>query len=80
MVDQIYVSESTIAKMLGHDRPWLQANIETLERQFGFPKIDPAIGKRHRPSVEQWAMERNTRLRPTGQRLTETSEENTDGF
>ena len=56
---QLYVSESTIAKMLGHDAAWLRKNSAVLERQYGFPTIDPAIGKRHAPSVERWASERN---------------------
>jgi hypothetical protein len=79
MADQIYASESTIAKMLGHDRAWLHANACMLEQQYGFPKIDPAIGKRHRPSVEAWASERNTRKRLLPHKSVKT-EESLDDF
>lgn len=58
-IDQIYASESTVAKMLGHGVDWLRSNQTTLESQYGFPKIDPAIGKRHIPSIKKWAAERN---------------------
>lgn len=60
-VQRLYVKEVEIAKMLGQDIRWLRLNRENLERQYGFPKIDPAIGMRHREAVEDWARERNAR-------------------
>lgn len=55
----LFVSEREAAEMLGHSVDWFRKNREDLERQFGFPKIDPATGKRHLPSIERWASERN---------------------
>ncbi len=81
-VQQLFVKESDIAKMLGHDVKWLRSNSETLERQYGFPKIDPAIGMRHREAVEEWARERNARTaKARSERLKETNHtENHDAF
>ncbi len=81
-VQQLFVKEADIAKMLGHDVMWLRSNSETLERQYGFPKIDPAIGMRHREAVEEWARERNARKAKTrSERFTETEHtENHDAF
>lgn len=81
-VQQLFVKEADIAKMLGHDVKWLRSNSETLERQYGFPKIDPAIGMRHREAVEEWARERNARYaKARSERLTETNHtENHDAF
>ena len=73
-VDRLYVKEAEIARMLGHDIRWLRSNQTTLESQYGLPKIDPAIGFRHRESVEEWARERNMRTaRSRSERLTETN-------
>tara|TARA_R110000851_G_scaffold22626_14_gene67042 strand:+ start:522 stop:761 length:240 start_codon:yes stop_codon:yes gene_type:complete len=76
----LYLSESTIAKMLGHDTMWLTKNSDTLERQYGFPKIDPAIGKRHAPSVEQWAAVRNAPELPAVGRSKSGNRENPNAF
>lgn len=57
----LYISEAEAARLLGHDVSWLRSNASALERQYGFPRVDPAIGKRHRPSIEAWAQERNSR-------------------
>ncbi len=59
----IYLSERQVAELLGYGIDWLRRHAAELERQFGFPGIDPAIGKRHRPSIEAWASERNNRSR-----------------
>lgn len=64
MTQPLFKSEAQIAKMLGHDTAWLRSNAPALEEQYGFPPIDPAIGKRHAPSVERWAQERTQQLRP----------------
>lgn len=81
-VQQLFVKEADIAKMLGHDVKWLRSNREVLERQYGFPKIDPAIGMRHREAVEEWARERNARTaKARSERLTETNHtENPNAF
>lgn len=79
MAAPLYVSEAQIAAMLGHRIDWLRQNATMLERQYGFPPIDPVIGKRHREAVEAWARERNTR-RPAPQRSTNKNQENTDAF
>ncbi|MEX0303095.1 MAG: hypothetical protein AB3N24_11780 [Leisingera sp.] len=80
-MQQLYVSEGSVAKMLGHDVKWLRANSHNLEKQYGFPPIDPAIGKRHRESIEAWARERNTRKAPTRPgRLSTTNQENENAF
>lgn len=52
-VQQLFVKEADIAKMLGRDVKWLRSNGGTLERKYGFAKIDPAIGMRHREAVEE---------------------------
>lgn len=57
----LYVTDAEAAVMLGRSTAWIKKNAEALETQYGFPKVDPAIGKRHRPSIEQWAKERNSR-------------------
>lgn len=62
-VERLYINETEVARMLGHEIAWLRTNAATLERQYGFPKVDPATGKRHRPSIEAWAHERNSRAR-----------------
>ncbi len=55
----LFVSEAAAAKMLGRDVSWLRANAATLEVQFGFPKVDLAIGRRHKEAIEVWARGRN---------------------
>lgn len=79
MSQPIYKSEAQIAKMLGHDTKWLLKNRAALEAQYGFPPIDPAIGKRHAPSVERWAQERTPQLRPSAQPKSR-NQENIDAF
>lgn len=78
----LYTSDRNIARMLGHDVKWLHKNATTLEDQYGFPRIDPAIGLRHIPSVEEWARERNSRLpKARTERLPQNNhEENFNGF
>ena len=76
----LYKSEAQIARMLGHDTAWLHKNATALERQYGFPPIDPAIGKRHAPSVEQWASERTASLRPAVRKKTIRNQENDSEF
>lgn len=76
----LYVKEATIAKMLGHDVTWLRANADVLERQYGFPKVDPAVNMRHVEAVEEWARERNMRKGARPERLSETNQENTNAF
>lgn len=75
----LYVKEAEVARMLRHDITWLRKNSKILEEQYGFPKIDPAIGMRHRGSIEAWAQERNMRsaVKPE---LPNASKENWDGF
>lgn len=73
----LYVSDKVAAQMLGHTIDWLRANREMLERQFGFPKVDPAVGKTHREAIEEWARQRNVEpLHKAQERLTETNREN----
>lgn len=81
-VQRLYVKESDIAKMLGHDVRWLRSNSDALERQYGFPKIDPAIGMRHREAVEEWARERNARYAKVRSEQSTATEhtENHDAF
>lgn len=55
----LYVSDREAATLLGRSVDWLRANAGTLEAVYGFPKIDPAVGKRHRPAIERWAEQRN---------------------
>jgi hypothetical protein len=76
----LYRSEAQIAKMLGHDTEWLRKNASTLEAQYGFPKIDPAINKRHAPSVEQWARDRNTATPPSHSKNRNQHVENFDAL
>lgn len=61
---KLYASEAEVADMLDLDVKWLRANAEVLEAQFSFPKKDIAIGKRHVPSIVEWAAERNGRRKP----------------
>lgn len=78
-VAPLYVSEQEAAKLLGHNVTWLRSNASVLERQYGFPKIDPATQKRHRGAIEAWAEKRNMH----DQRHTTTPSknvENLDGF
>lgn len=76
----LYVKEVEAAKMLRHDVSWLRQNAHVLESQYGFPKIDPAIGMRHREAIEEWARERNFRNAKRPERLIETNRENVDEF
>lgn len=76
----LFISERTVARLLGHDVKWLKENAEMLERTTGFPKIDPVINKRHREAVEVWARNRNIRKAAGHERLTETNRENNDAF
>jgi hypothetical protein len=76
----LYVKEAEAARMLRHDVTWLRKNAPTLESQYGFPKIDPAVGMRHKEAIEQWARERNTRQAPRSVGLTEANRENVDAF
>lgn len=80
MTQQLYLSERSIAQMLGHDLKWLTANARDLERQYGFPQVDPAIGKRHAPSVVQWASDRNAPKGPAAQHLISRNKENHDAL
>ncbi len=59
MTAALYVPDSTAAAMLGQKIDWFRANVDMLERQYGFPKVDPAVGKRHKESIETWARKRN---------------------
>lgn len=78
---KLYLSEREVARMLGRDLAWLKANLPTMIRQYGFPKIDTAVGRYHREAVEEWARERNvTRRRAPGERLNETNRENRDAL
>lgn len=80
-MEKLYVKDAEIAKALSQPLTWLKANASMLERQFGFPRIDPAVGLRHREAVEEWARERNMRkatARPEW--LTETNQEDQNAF
>ncbi len=79
MSQALFISESTVAKMLGHDRSWLERNAARLEQTANFPKIDPVIGKRHREAIEEWARERNVHRRSI-RPLEEKHRENFDAF
>ncbi|WP_120636072.1 hypothetical protein [Ruegeria sp. EL01] len=76
----LYVKEETIAKMLGHNVTWLRSNAVALERQYGLPPIDPAVGMRHVEAVEEWARERNIRKSERPERLSETNQEDLNAF
>lgn len=76
----LYVREVEAARMLRHDVTWLRKNAAMLEAQYGFPKIDPATGMRHREAIEQWARERNSRQATRSPRLSENNKENFDAF
>jgi hypothetical protein len=78
--EPLYVKEAEAARMLRHDVSWLRQNAPTLEAQYGFPKIDPAIGMRHREAIEEWARERNSRRTRGSERLTEANRANPDAF
>lgn len=80
MRDPIYIPEAHVAKMLGHGIDWFHKNVEMLERQYGFPKVDPAIRRRHRPSIEKWAEERNSRLSPRSPVDVDDDKEDWDAF
>lgn len=58
---RLYAPDAEIAAMLGRSKAWLYDNAENLERQFSFPRKDPAIGMRHIPSILKWAESRNAR-------------------
>lgn len=75
--DALYVKEVEVARMLRHDITWLRANAGTLEKQYGLPKVDPAIGMRHRGAIEEWARERNARRQDPRQHQ---GEENWNAF
>jgi hypothetical protein len=68
-VPKLYLTEGEVARMLGHDTAWLRANAPTLEAVHGFPKVDCAIGKRHREAIEEWSRERNIGRRRAPERL-----------
>jgi len=77
----LYVSDRELARMLGHAIDWLKANRDKLEQQFGFPKVDPAIGKTHREAVEEWARKRNARdPGAASERLNRDNRENLDAL
>ncbi len=76
----LYAPDGKIAKMLGHDTKWLRDNADVLERQYGLPPIDPAVGMRHVEAVEEWARERNMRKTERSERLSETNQENFDAL
>ncbi|MCT4611318.1 MAG: hypothetical protein N4A70_19180 [Pelagimonas sp.] len=76
----IYFSERQTAEFLGYSVEWLRKNVLQLEQQYGFPRIDPAIGKRHAPSIEVWAQERNSRHRQIEQVKTHSATGNTHAF
>ena len=60
-ITPLYIPEKQTAQLLGRSIDWLRQNKKQLEDQFGFPRVDPATGYRHRPSIEAWADERNRR-------------------
>lgn len=78
--DPIYYSERQTAECLGYSVEWLRRNVHQLEQQYGFPRIDPAIGKRHAPSIEVWAQERNNRHRQIEQVKTQPATGNAHAF
>lgn len=61
MTEPLYIADKEVARLLDRSVAWFKSNAKALESQYGFPKIDPAIGKRHRETVEKWARERNQR-------------------
>ncbi|TNE57817.1 MAG: hypothetical protein EP341_03800 [Sphingomonadales bacterium] len=80
-IQRLYISEAETARMLGHDTKWLRDNADRLEQQFGFPKIDPATRRRHAPSIEAWASERNSVIRRgPGQLNGNSNQENENAF
>jgi len=80
MPDPLYVKEAEVAEMLRHGVDWLRKNAPALEAQYGFPKVDPATGLRHKEAIEKWARERNFRPVRHPERLKEANRENTDAF
>lgn len=79
--EALYIADAAVARLLGHGIDWLRANRSDLEQQYGFPKVDPAVGKTHREAVEVWARKRNVRdLARSSERLSETNQENINAF
>jgi len=77
----LFIKEVEVAKLLGHNVTWLHANANDLERQYGLPKIDPAIGLRHLEAIEIWARQRNVKTNiARSERLTETNQEKPNAF
>jgi hypothetical protein len=74
----LYINEADAARMLGKPTSWLRSNVTTLERQYGFPKVDPAVGMRHKEAIEAWARDRNVRKQSSA--LSEISKENKDAL
>ena len=64
-ITPLYLTEKEVAQLLRRGVDWLRQHSEQLERQYGFPKVDPAVGWRHRQAIEMWALERNTRKSPS---------------
>ncbi len=79
-MSSLFVTEKTVAEMLGRSIAWLRSNAHTLEQTTGFPKIDPVVGKRHREAIEVWARERNVRSVACLSEQDETNSENEDAF
>lgn len=78
---RLYVKEVEVARLLGHNVTWLRSNSTDLERQYGLPKIDPAIGLRHLEAIEEWARQRNlTTMTARSERLKETNQEDHNAF
>jgi hypothetical protein len=77
---RLYEKEEVVARLLGHDIRWFRSNVQVLEAQFGFPKIDPAIGLRHREAVELWARRRNTDIKQYGEPTAQRSRGKKDAF
>jgi len=80
--EKLYRSDKEVAQMLGHDIRWFRSNVNALERQYGFPSIDPAVGLPYIPSIEAWATERNTRTMHNNseQLMKSSNKDNLDGF
>lgn len=72
----LYVSEREVARLLGRAIDWLKSHRTDLEDRYGFPKVDQAIGKTHRESIEEWARKRNAKsLASSSERLSETNQQ-----
>lgn len=80
MPNPLYVKEAEVAEMLRHGVGWLRKNAPALEAQYGFPKVDPATGLRHKEAIEKWARERNFRTARNLERSNHANRENTDAF